>query len=130
MAGPATPVVIVGILVRELLRRRTRRPPAPRNCRTGNCRDTVPEEWHHEFPQQFRRSHFRPLAIDIDARENGRVIPRPQHRAIHGAGYNRDWDGFLADLPPRAACFAFRDEMVAAYHLYLFRRPAGRYPRK
>ena len=130
MAGPAAPAVIIGILLRELLRRGTRRRPTPRNCRTGNCRDEVPEEWHHEFPQQFRRSHFRPLAIDIDAPDNGRVVPRPQHQAIHAAGYNPDWSRFLAGRPTRGGCMTFRDQMVQAYHLYIFRRPRGRYPRK
>lgn len=129
MAGPAAPVVIVGILLRELLRRAARRRATRRNCRTGNCRQEQ-DHWHHEFPQQFRRFFVVLRRIDIDAPQNGRVIPAVEHGVIHAAGYNGEWDAFIQDEPTRGACMTFREGMVRAYHLYRYRRPSGRYPRK
>lgn len=103
-----------------------------RRCRNGRCDDDPPEEWHHEFPQQFR-VRFAARRIDIDAPQNGRVIPRPAHRTIHAAGYNPEWREFLVVEYPeasRADMEEKRAEMVITYSLVIYRRPRGRYPRK
>ena len=79
---------------REAGRRAGRRAQQRRRCRNGRCDKAQPEEWHHEFLQQFRR-RFEARNIDIDAPYNGRVIPRREHRIIHAAGYNPEWRIFL-----------------------------------
>lgn len=89
------------------------------------------KHWHHEFPQQFAASFSAPgNNIDINAPENGRVIPGLEHRAIHAKGYNTDWQSYLYTGPSRAQIFAFRDVMVNAYQLYLYPKAVGRYPDK
>jgi RHS repeat-associated protein len=87
------------------------------------------KHWHHEFPQQFR-DRFIVAGIDIDAPENGRVIPGLEHRAIHAHGYNQDWKNYLNNSPNPSRILAFRDTMINAYQLYLYPRPVGRYPDK
>jgi len=128
--------VLGGALLRYAARRGAqslvRRQAQRRRCRNGRCDDDPPDEWHHEFPQQFR-VRFRNRNIDIDAPQNGRVIPRPQHRLIHSAGYNPEWREFLFEENPtasRADMEEKRDEMVITYALIQYRRPRGRYPRK
>lgn len=86
------------------------------------------EDWHHEMPQQFR-DRFARAGIDIDAPENGRVIPRAEHQALHRLGYNSDWRGFF-DANPNATAgdiYEFKNDMVSRYNLNQYRRPNGRY---
>lgn len=127
-----TPKLLIPLIIRAILQRRAARPPRnrpQRRCTTRDCRDDQ-EEWHHEFPQAFR-AFFRANRIDIDAPENGRVIPAREHSAIHALGYNSAWsEAVNEDGITRAELMDFRDEMVLQYGLARYRRPRGRYPRK
>ena len=72
--------------------------------------------WHHELPQAFRDTHFRPLGIDINDPSHGVFLNDKDHRIIHGKNlnYNKEWGGFLdkldrSQLTPRAKIAAIND---------------------
>jgi len=96
-----------------------------------DCDQEDPEHWHHEYPQQFR-GQFARAGIDIDAPQNGRVIPAREHLRMHGQGYNADWAGFFAQRPNATASeiAGFKGVMTVRYGLAAYRRPSGRYPIK
>ena len=87
------------------------------------------EHWHHEMPKQFR-DRFADAGLDIDAPENGRVMPGSEHLSMHGQGYNREWQEFFRANPyaDRSEILQQRDMMVKEYGLNAYRRPSGRYP--
>jgi hypothetical protein len=99
-------------------------------CTTKECKENR-KHWHHEMPRQFRQE-FEDRGINIDTPENGRVIPAREHAAIHGRGYNPEWQQFFANNPDatRSQVLAQRDFMVSKYGLAQYPRPAGYYPIK
>lgn len=72
-----------------------------------------------------------PAGVDINAPENGRVMPAFTHRIVHARGYNPDWNEYLQNRPSPSQIRAFRDNvMIPRYGLDAYPRPVGRYPDK
>lgn len=57
-------------------------------------------EWHHIYPQAFRGwFKERHPKLDIDAKENGREMPKKVHQREVHPKYNKDWERFRIDNP-------------------------------
>ncbi len=125
-----TPKVLIIPIILGGLKQLFKPKPRPKPCTTQRCRNAQ-KHWHHEMPKQFR-NEFEDRGIDINARENGRVIPAAEHRGIHARGYNAQWGQFFANNPDatRGQVLAQRDLMVTQYGLGRYPRPAGSYPIK
>ena len=65
-------------------------------------------EWHHRFPQKFRKEFMERMEIDVDESRSGVALSSKDHRALHdkksfpfGSGkdvYTEKWQGFFDDL--------------------------------
>ena len=66
----------------------------------------VPREWQHDIPQQQKENAAK-AGVDVDAKENGRMMDKPEHRLLHRnrkdktgktRNWNKDWEKWRKDF--------------------------------
>ncbi|KAF9777216.1 hypothetical protein IL306_004502 [Fusarium sp. DS 682] len=98
-----------------------------------NSKKSWDPEWHHSIPQDEKVSQRIPASIDINAPENGRVLPAWYHRLI-SHWFMLDWRAFIeswGNRPiPVSAVLEFQRKMDRKWGTGKFQRPTTPYDEK
>jgi hypothetical protein len=81
------------------------------------------DHWHHLYIQSkagMFREWFTNAGIDIDAKENGRMVSLEKHigkGGMHPGGWNKDWEIFRTQNPnaSKDQMISFKDKLLVKY---------------